>query len=42
MNLLSLILVPLVTAIAVLLMRNKTQVRWTAFTGAAIQLALAV
>ncbi len=42
MNLLSLILVPLVTAIAVLLMRNKTQVRWTAFAGAAIQLALAV
>ena len=41
MNLLLLILVPLLTAIAVLLVPNKTQVRWVAFTGSVIQLVLA-
>jgi NADH-quinone oxidoreductase subunit M len=42
MNLLLLILVPLATAIAVLLMPGKTQVRWTALIGAAAQLVLSV
>jgi NADH-quinone oxidoreductase subunit M len=42
MNLLSLILVPLVTAIAILLMRSKSQVRWIALAGAVIQLALSL
>lgn len=41
MNLLLLILTPLVTAVAVLLMRNATQVRWASFIGAAVQLVLA-
>lgn len=41
MNLLLLILVPLLTAIAVLLVPNKTQVRWVAFIGSVIQFALA-
>lgn len=41
MNLLLLILTPLLTAVAVLLMRNATQVRWTSFIGAAVQLVLA-
>lgn len=41
MNLTLLILVPLITAIAVLLMRNKQQVKWLAFTGATVQLVLA-
>lgn len=36
-----LILLPLITAIAVLLMRNPAQVRWTALTGSALQLVLA-
>ena len=40
MNLLLLILVPLATAIAVLLMPGKTQVRWAALTGAVVQLVL--
>ncbi len=42
MNLLILILVPLITAIAVFLMRNKEQVKWTAFAGASIQLILSL
>lgn len=42
MNLLLLILVPLVTAVLVLLSRNKQQVRWISFTGAATQLVLSV
>ncbi|MBL0181433.1 MAG: NADH-quinone oxidoreductase subunit M [Chitinophagaceae bacterium] len=41
MNLLLLILTPLLTAVAVLLMRNATQVRWVSFIGAAVQLVLA-
>ncbi len=40
MNLLLLILIPLFTAIAVLLMRNASQVRWVSFFGAAVQLVL--
>ncbi len=42
MNLLLLILVPLATAIAVLLMPNKTAVRWMALLGAAAQLVLSI
>ena len=42
MNLLLLILVPLVTAVLVLLCRNKEQVRWISFAGAATQLVLSV
>lgn len=42
MNLTLLILVPLVTAIAVLLMPNKNQVRWTALTGASAQIILSI
>lgn len=42
MNLLLLILVPLVTAVLVLLCRNKQQVRWISFAGAATQLILSV
>ncbi len=41
MNLLLLILIPLVTAVAVLIMRNKQQVRWAALLGAAVQFAMA-
>lgn len=41
MNLLLLLAVPFITAVAVLLMRNKAQIRWTAFIGTAAQLALA-
>lgn len=41
MNLTLLILVPLITAVAVLLMRNKQQVKWLALTGATVQLVLA-
>jgi NADH-quinone oxidoreductase subunit M len=41
MNLLLLILVPLVTTVAVLLMRNKQQVKWTSLVGATIQFVLA-
>ena len=40
MNLLLLILVPLVTAVAALLSRNKQQVRWISFIGSAAQLIL--
>ncbi len=42
MNLLVLILVPLLTAVAVLLSRNKQQVRWISLTGAAAQLVLSL
>ncbi len=42
MNLLLLILIPFVTALAVLLMRNKDQVRWTALVGAVAQLLLSL
>jgi NADH-quinone oxidoreductase subunit M len=42
MNLLLLLAVPLLTALFVLLLKNKQQIRWTAFIGAGIQLALSV
>ncbi len=42
MNLLLLLAVPLLTALVVLLLNNKQQIRWTAFIGAGIQLALSV
>ncbi|GBL35018.1 NAD(P)H-quinone oxidoreductase chain 4, chloroplastic [Filimonas sp.] len=42
MNLLVLILVPLITALAVLMMRKNHLVRWTAFIGSGIQLALSL
>ncbi|GAB2810620.1 complex I subunit 4 family protein [Ferruginibacter profundus] len=42
MNLLLLLLVPLVTALAVLVMQNKQQIRWAAFIGAGLQLALSI
>ena len=42
MNLTLLILVPLITAVAVLLMRNKQQVKWIALAGATVQLVLAL
>jgi NADH-quinone oxidoreductase subunit M len=41
MNLLLLILLPLLTALAVLLSRNTRQVRWISLTGSAAQLTLA-
>ena len=41
MNLILLILIPLLTAVAVMLMRNATQVKWTALIGATIQFVLA-
>ena len=41
MNLLLLILVPLVTAVAALLARSKAQVRWISFAGSVVQLTLA-
>lgn len=41
MNLLLLIAAPLLTAIAVLLCRNKQQVRWLSLVGSIVQLALA-
>jgi NADH-quinone oxidoreductase subunit M len=41
MNLLLLLLIPLLTAIAVLLLQHKQQIRWAAFIGAGAQLALA-
>ena len=41
MNLLLLILVPLLTALAVLTMPTKQGIRWAAFIGAGVQLALA-
>ncbi|MBS1512014.1 MAG: NADH-quinone oxidoreductase subunit M [Bacteroidetes bacterium] len=42
MNLLLLLLVPLVTALAALAMPNKQAIRWTAFLGSAAQLVLAI
>lgn len=42
MNLLLLIIVPLLTAIAALLSRNKQQVRWISFTGSIAQLVLSI
>ena len=41
MNLILLILLPLLTAVAILLVRSASQVRWVALTGSALQLALA-
>jgi NADH-quinone oxidoreductase subunit M len=41
MNLLLLILVPLITAVALLLSQNRQQVKWLALAGSAIQLILA-
>ena len=41
MNLSLLIFLPLLTAIAILLMRNTNYVKWTALTGATLQFALA-
>jgi NADH-quinone oxidoreductase subunit M len=41
MNLTLLILLPLLTAIAILLMRNTAQVKWVALTGAILQFVLA-
>jgi NADH-quinone oxidoreductase subunit M len=41
MNLLLLLLVPLLTAIAILLMRNATQVKWAALIGSTAQFVLA-
>ena len=41
MNLILLILIPLLTAVAVMATRNATQVKWTALTGATIQFVLA-
>ena len=41
MNLLLLISVPLITTVAILLMRNATQVKWVALIGATLQFALA-
>jgi len=41
MNLLVLLLLPLLTPIAILLMRSAAQVRWTALAGAALQFILA-
>ncbi|UEG48838.1 NADH-quinone oxidoreductase subunit M [Ferruginibacter lapsinanis] len=42
MNLLLLILIPLFTAVAVLLTRNNQQVKWISLTGASIQLIAAI
>jgi NADH-quinone oxidoreductase subunit M len=42
MNLLLLILVPLFTAVAVLLSRNKQQVRWISFAGSVAQFVLSL
>ena len=41
MNLLLLISVPLITTVAILLMRNATKVKWVALIGATLQFALA-
>ena len=41
MNLLLLIAIPLLTAVAILLSRNKQQVKWISLTGAVVQLAAA-
>ena len=42
MNLSILILVPLATAVAVLLTRTKQQVKWVSLIGAAIQIILSL
>ena len=42
MNLLVLLLVPIITALAVLIMRHNNLVRWTAFIGSSIQLLLSL
>ncbi|MEO6733235.1 MAG: NADH-quinone oxidoreductase subunit M [Ferruginibacter sp.] len=42
MNLTILILFPLLTAVAILLMRNAQQVKWTALIGSALQLFIAL
>jgi NADH-quinone oxidoreductase subunit M len=42
MNLLLIILIPLLTAVAVLLSRNKQQVKWISFAGAIAQLILSL
>ena len=42
MNLTLLILLPLLTAVAILLMRNDAQVKWTALMGASAQFVLAL
>ncbi|MFN8242861.1 MAG: NADH-quinone oxidoreductase subunit M [Ferruginibacter sp.] len=42
MNLLLLILIPLLTALLILFMRNGNQVRWVSFAGSVAQLVLAV
>ena len=41
MNLSLLILLPLLTAVVILLMRNAAQVKWVALAGSAVQLVLA-
>ncbi len=42
MNLTLLILLPLITAIAILLVKNATQVKWVALAGSTIQFVLAI
>lgn len=42
MNLLLFLAVPLLTALVVLFLKNKQSIRWTAFVGAGVQLALSV
>ena len=42
MNLSLLILLPIITAIAVLLLKNNNQVRWVSLAGATLQFALAI
>ncbi len=42
MNLLLLLIVPLITALTILLCRNSLQVKWTAFAGSVVQLVLAL
>jgi len=42
MNLLLLLIVPLITALIVLLCRNDQQVKWTALAGSVVQLLLAI
>lgn len=42
MNLLLILIAPLLTSLAILACRNRAQVRWTALTGAAIQLVLSI
>jgi NADH-quinone oxidoreductase subunit M len=42
MNLLVLLLVPIITALAVLIMRHNNLVRWTAFIGSSIQLLVSL